>query len=79
MERDYAAFIMPTVDVLKEERYISELSIPEKNLYFIRQDYLNGKIDRERYEEGIACSLFYDEQDGRITVEESNRLYKKYM
>ncbi len=85
---DYSRFIMPTTAELKEERRISEMSDTEKELYFIRQDMLNGRIFRmldERYdgkrtcyEDAIDCVLFWARERGEITEEEDKRLSKLY-
>lgn len=84
----YAEFIMPSVSKLQEEAYISDLSETEKELYLIKLDMLNGKIlrmDNEEYdlrhssyEDVIGFVLFCAEESGKITEEESYRLYKKY-
>lgn len=86
---DYEAFIMPTAEELREEIRYSDMSETEKQLAAIRLDLLNGKVKRfddpdydnkyTCYEDAINCVLFWDEQRGKITVEERERLYKRYI
>ena len=66
-------------DTLREEQFICGLSKTEKEIYFVRRDYLNGKCDRDTYEDAVDQLLFYAEEDGIITAEESRRLWKKYL
>lgn len=86
--QEYLDFVMPSIDVLREEEYICGLSETEKELYFLRRDLLNGKVlrstderydpSRTCYEDAVGCSLFWARESGRITAEEEERLYKKY-
>lgn len=89
---EYAKFIMPTAEELAEERYISSLSSTEEELYFLRLDMLDGKIfkmDDERYksldgihtcyEDAISFIIFNAVESGKITEEEGNCLYDKYV
>ncbi len=86
---DYSRFILPTTAELVEEERIFKMSDTERELYYIRQDMLNDKVfrmDDERYdgkgtcyEDAIGCSLFWASERGKITEEEYDRLYKKYI
>ncbi len=83
------SFVMPTADDLKLERYIASLSKTEKQLYFIKENMLDGKIFRmndERhdprhtcYEDAVGFTLFCAVESGEISEEESDRLYEKYV
>lgn len=76
---EYARFIMPSIEELEEERYVASLSRVERELYYVRQDYLDGKIDRDRYEGAVECSLWWAANNKEISDHEYERLYKKYM
>ena len=77
-----------TVSEWEDEEYVRSLSDTEKELHFIRQDFLNGKIKRYDdggsenghtcYEDAIEMTLFWAEERGKITAEESEMLSKKY-
>ena len=75
---EYARFIMPTADELKEEKRLLSLSETEKQLENLRNAYLDGKISKDRYEDGIGCELFHALDAGKITQEEDNALYEKF-
>ena len=75
--KEYANFIMPPTEELMEEKRVSAMSETEKEVYLLRQDYLrsNGKINREKYEEPVAITLFYAD----ISDEEYKRLRELYI
>ena len=75
---EYAKFIMPTADELKEELRWSKLSRVEKQLELLRNDYYNGKIDVDRYIDAIDCELFYAVESNEITDEKRNELFDKF-
>lgn len=84
---EYARFIMPTVEELEEERNIASMSETEQELYYLYNQMLDGKIQRYSentgnhtcYEDAVGCTLFWAVQGNKITEEESDRLYEKYV
>lgn len=75
---EYARFIMPTEEELWEDRMIYQMSDTERELYYLRKDMRDGKINRIRYQEAVECSLWWAVEDKKITKKECDRLYKHY-
>lgn len=75
---EYAKFIMPTADELNEELRWSKLSRVEKQLEMLRNDYYDGKVDRDRYIDAIDCELFYAVDRNEITDEKRDELFNKF-
>ena len=74
----YANFIMPTTEQIAEEQRLSKLSPVEKQLELLRTDYLNGKIDKDMYDDLIGWELSDAVEVNKITLEKSNELYNKF-
>ena len=84
----YAHFLFPTASELAEEERWSRLSDTEKELELVRDDMLEGKIERYSenyvdngslcYEDTIDCILWHAVDDGKISEEEWKRLYMRF-
>lgn len=81
-------FLYPDMMTRLKEEQISKMSGTEKEIYHLHEQLLEGRIKRDKdlsseecdrsYEYALDCILFWAVEDGNITQEESNELYKKY-
>lgn len=65
----------PTKETMVFEKWYFGLSDTERQIVDIREEYRQGKIDGEQYEEIIEQILFYSKEDG----DEKDRLWEKYV
>lgn len=81
-------FVCPDMMTLLKEERISEMTQTEKEVYYLHEQLLEGKIRRDKdlsseeydrsYEYALDCILFWAVEGGDIEQEESNKLYEKY-
>ena len=61
-----------------DEARFFQMNPTERELYSLREDYYKKKMSGQVYDEAVDCSLFWAVESGRITEEESVRLYNRY-